>query len=325
MLLNLRQLSAYLGLGFVLMACSPNEPQKPEPTPQAASEAVSGSLKQPNADGKPKFTVVTTFTVIADIAQNVAGDAADVQSITKAGAEIHDYEPTPQDIAKVQNAQLILWNGMNLERWFEKFYQDAKNVPAVVVTEGITPIPIAEGSYKDLPNPHAWMSPSNALIYVENIKKALIAHDPANKDIYSKNAEIYAQKIKDLDTPLRAKLAQIPVEQRWLVTSEGAFSYLAKDYDLKEAYLWAINAEQQGSPKQVKALIDKVKQNNIPVVFSESTISDKPAKQVAKETGAKYGGVLYVDSLSEKDGVVPTYLDLLNVTVSTVAKGFEKE
>lgn len=326
MLLNLRNFCSLMSMGLLLAACSPSEQKPSEPKPAStASAPVSGSLKSETADGKQKFTVVTTFTVIADIAQNVAGDAADVQSITKAGAEIHDYEPTPQDIAKVQNAQLILWNGMNLERWFEKFYQDAKNVPAAVVTEGITPIPIAEGAYKDLPNPHAWMSPTNALIYVENIKNALIKHDPANKDIYTKNAEIYAQKIKDLDTPLREKLAKIPAEKRWLVTSEGAFSYLAKDYDLKEAYLWAINAEQQGSPKQVKALIDKVKENQIPVLFSESTISDKPMKQVAKETGAKYGGVLYVDSLSEKDGAVPTYLDLLNVTVSTVAKGFEAE
>lgn len=314
MLLSLRKLFLFMGMTVALLACSPNEQQTTAP--------ISGSLKSENPQ---KFKVVTTFTIIADIAQNVAGEAADVQSITKAGAEIHDYEPTPQDIAKVQNAQLILWNGMNLERWFEPFYQDAKNVPAAVVTEGITPIPIAEGAYKDLPNPHAWMSPTNALIYVENIKNALIKHDPANKDIYTKNAEIYAQKIKDLDTPLREKLAKIPAEKRWLVTSEGAFSYLAKDYDLKEAYLWAINAEQQGSPKQVKALIDKVKENQIPVLFSESTISDKPMKQVAKETGAKYGGVLYVDSLSEKDGAVPTYLDLLNVTVSTVAKGFEAE
>lgn len=275
---------------------------------------------QPQQD---KFTVVTTFTVIADIAQNVAGDAAVVESITKAGAEIHDYEPTPRDIAKVQTADLILYNGMNLERWFEKFYQDAKNVPAVVVTDGITPLPIKAGAYKDLPNPHAWMSPSNALIYVENIKNALVQYDPANKDTYIKNAQEYSQKIKDLDAPLRAKLDKIPQDKRWLVTSEGAFSYLAKDYGLQEAYLWDINAEQQGSPKQVKALIDIVRTNKIPVVFSESTISDKPAKQVAKETGASYGGVLYVDSLSEKDGAVPTYLDLLNVTVSTVVKGFE--
>lgn len=277
-----------------------------------------------DANSPKKLSVVTTFTVIADIAQNVAGEAADVQSITKAGAEIHDYEPTPQDVVKAQKADLILWNGLNLELWFEKFYHDTSNVPAVVVTQGITPINITEGAYKDMPNPHAWMSPSNALIYVENIKNALIKQDPANQEVYTKNAEQYSAKIKAMDAPLRAKLSQIPENQRWLVTSEGAFSYLANDYGLKEAYLWPINAEQQGSPQQVKSLIDTVRANNIPVVFSESTISDKPAKQVAKETGAKYGGVLYVDSLSEAGGPVPTYLDLLQTTVSTIASGFEK-
>lgn len=277
-----------------------------------------------DANSPKKLSVVTTFTVIADIAQNVAGEAADVQSITKAGAEIHEYEPTPQDVVKAQKADLILWNGLNLELWFEKFYHDTSNVPAVVVTQGITPINITEGAYKDMPNPHAWMSPSNALIYVENIKNALIKQDPANQEVYTKNAEQYSEKIKAMDAPLRAKLSQIPENQRWLVTSEGAFSYLANDYGLKEAYLWPINAEQQGSPQQVKSLIDTVRANNIPVVFSESTISDKPAKQVAKETGAKYGGVLYVDSLSEAGGPVPTYLDLLQTTVSTIASGFEK-
>ena len=271
-----------------------------------------------------KFKVVTTFTVIQDIAQNVAGDAATVESITKPGAEIHEYEPTPKDIVKAQSADLILWNGLNLERWFERFFQNIKDKPAVVVTEGITPLSIYEGPYKDAPNPHAWMSPSNALIYVENIKNALVKYDPQNADAYQKNAATYAEKIKQLDKPLREKLAQIPADQRWLVTSEGAFSYLAKDYDLKEGYLWPINAEQQGTPQQVRKLIDLVKKNHIPVVFSESTVSAKPAQQVAKESGAKYGGVLYVDSLSAADGPVPTYIDLLNVTVSTIVKGFEK-
>lgn len=271
-----------------------------------------------------KFKVVTTFTVIQDIAQNVAGDAATVESITKPGAEIHEYEPTPKDIVKAQSADLILWNGLNLERWFERFFQNIKDKPAVVVTEGITPLSIYEGPYKDAPNPHAWMSPSNALIYVENIKNAFVKYDPQNADAYQKNAATYAEKIKQLDKPLREKLAQIPADQRWLVTSEGAFSYLAKDYDLKEGYLWPINAEQQGTPQQVRKLIDLVKKNHIPVVFSESTVSAKPAQQVAKESGAKYGGVLYVDSLSAADGPVPTYIDLLNVTVSTIVKGFEK-
>ncbi|HDR1594569.1 TPA: zinc ABC transporter substrate-binding protein, partial [Pasteurella multocida] len=171
---------------------------------------------------------------------------------------------------------------------------------------------------------HAWMSTSNALIYIENIKNALVKYDPKNADIYVKNAENYANKIKQLDQPLREKLAKIPEGQRWLVTSEGAFSYLAKDYGLQEAYLWPINAEEQGTPQQVRHVIETVRKNNIPVVFSESTISDKPAKQVAKETGAKYGGVLYVDSLSTAKGPVPTYIDLLNTTVSTIVKGFEK-
>lgn len=285
-----------------------------------AAFALSLFAMQANA----KFKVVTTFTVIQDIAQNVGGDAVLVESITKPGAEIHEYEPTPKDIVKAQSADLILWNGLNLERWFERFFQNIKDKPAVVVTEGIQPLSIYEGPYKNAPNPHAWMSPSNAVLYIENIKNALVKYDPQNAAIYEKNAADYAQKIKQLDEPLRAKLAQIPENQRWLVTSEGAFSYLAKDYHLKEGYLWPINAEQQGTPQQVRKVIDLVRKNNIPVVFSESTISPKPAQQVAKESGAKYGGVLYVDSLSTKDGPVPTYIDLLNVTVSTIVKGFEK-
>ncbi|WP_018652543.1 metal ABC transporter substrate-binding protein [Actinobacillus capsulatus] len=270
------------------------------------------------------FKVVTTFTVIQDIAQNVAGDKAIVESITKPGAEIHDYQPTPRDIAKAQKADLILWNGMNLERWFERFFENVKGKPAVVVTEGITPIAITEGEYKNLPNPHAWMSSANALQYIENIRAALVKYDPNNAESYNQNAKAYAEKVKAIAEPLRQRLSVIPEAQRWLVTSEGAFSYLAQDYQLKELYLWAINAEEQGSPQQVKKVIDGVKANHIPVVFSESTVSDKPAKQVAKETGALYGGVLYVDSLSTKDGLVPTYLDLLKVTISTIVDGFEK-
>ena len=284
---------------------------------------LTGLANSASADEK-KFKVVTTFTVIQDIAQNVAGDAAVVESITKVGAEIHEYDPTPKDITKALSADLVLWNGLNLELWFKRFFEDIKDVPSVVVTEGIDPMPIQEGSYKGNPNPHAWMSPTLALTYIENIRAAFVKYDPKNAEIYNKNAADYVAKIKALDAPLRERLAKIPESQRWLVTSEGAFSYLARDYNLKEAYLWPINAEQQGTPKQVKSLIDLVRANNIPVLFSESTISDKPAKQVSKETGAKYGGVLYVDSLSTQDGPVPTYIDLLKVTVETIAKGFEK-
>jgi len=283
-----------------------------------------GGADAAHAQAKKPFRVVTTFTVIQDIAQNVAGTSAIVESITKPGAEIHDYQPTPLDIVKAQSADLVLWNGMNLERWFEKFFQNVTDVPSAVVTENIEPMGIKEGPYTGKPNPHAWMSPSNALIYVENIRKALATHDPENADAYAKNAAAYAAQIKAVDKPLRKRLSAIPQAQRWLVSSEGAFSYLTRDYGLKEVYLWPINADEQGTPMQVKRVIDVVREQKIPVVFSESTISDKPAKQVAKETGARYGGVLYVDSLSAANGPVPSYLKLLEVTVQTIAEGFER-
>ena len=271
-----------------------------------------------------KFKAVTTFTVIADMAQNVAGDAAEVQSITKPGAEIHEYQPTPQDLMRAQGANLILWNGLNLELWFEKFFDNIHDVPGVVVSTGVDPMSINEGPYNGKPNPHAWMSPTSALIYVDNIRDAFVKYDPENAETYKQNAEIYKAKIRATIDPIKEELSSLPEERRWLVTSEGAFSYLARDFNLKELYLWPINADQQGTPQQVKHVIDAVKKYNIPVVFSESTISDAPAKQVARETGVKYGGVLYVDSLSEADGVVPTYIDLLKVTSSTIAKGLAK-
>ncbi|CDH04207.1 Periplasmic chelated iron-binding protein yfeA precursor [Xenorhabdus bovienii str. oregonense] len=271
-----------------------------------------------------KFRVVTTFTIIQDMAQNIAGDAAIVESITKPGAEIHDYQPTPKDIIKAQRADLILWNGLNLERWFERFFENMKDIPTAVITEGITPLPIREGPYNKNPNPHAWMSPKNALIYIENIRKSFVKYDPANAEIYNRNAKIYAEKMAKLDAPLRERLSRIPENQRWLVTSEGAFSYLTQDYGFKEVYLWPINAEEQGSPQQVRRVIDTIRTQKILVVFSESTVSDKPAKQVSKETGAHYGGILYVDSLSTPKGPVPTYIDLLNTTVDTIAKGFNQ-
>lgn len=269
-----------------------------------------------------KIQVVTSFTIIADMAREVAGDAADVESITKPGAEIHGYDPTPKDIVKAQKADLVLWNGMNLELWFEKFFQNVKDVPSAVLTEGVEPMGITEGPYTGKPNPHAWMSPANAAIYVENIRRALVKVDPANEAAYTANAAAYISKIKALDEPVRQKLAAIPQEQRWLVSSEGAFSYLCANYDLRPLYLWPINADAQGTPQQVRQVIDKVRENKIPVIFSESTVSEKPALQVAAETGARYGGVLYVDSLTDAAGPAPTYLKLLEANADTIVKGF---
>lgn len=271
-----------------------------------------------------KFKAVTTFTVIADMARNVAGDMAIVESITKAGAEIHGYQPTPRDIIRAQDADLIFWNGLNLELWFEQFFSNLSDVPGVTLTDGITPMGIAEGEYAGKPNPHAWMSLSSALIYVDNITSAFAQHDPQNADIYRANAAAYKTKISQTIEPLKDAILAVPEDQRWLVSCEGAFSYLIRDYNMKELYLWPINADAQGTPQQVRKVIDGVRDNNIPAVFCESTVSQAPAQQVARETGSTYGGVLYVDSLTEADGPVPTYLDLLRVTSETIAAGLSK-
>lgn len=298
-----------LAVCAVLSVCAASVPL------QAQTAASSAGLEA------PKFKVLTTFTVIADIAQNVAGDAATVESITRPGAEIHEYQPTPGDLRRGQGAQLILWNGLNLELWFARFFQRMKDVPSVVVSEGVEPIGIGSGPYSGKPNPHAWMSPTSAMIYVDNIRDALVQYDPAHAATYEANAKAYKAQIAARIEPIKAAIAQIPPEKRWLLTSEGAFSYLARDFGLQELFLWPINADQQGTPQQVRKVIDAVRQHQVPAIFSESTVSAAPAQQVARETGIHYGGVLFVDSLSDASGPVPTYLDLLTVTSETIVKG----
>ena len=286
--------------------------------------ALGSAIGTASFGAEDKFKAVTTFTVIADMARNVAGDTAIVESVTKAGAEIHGYEPTPRDIIRAYDADLILWNGLDLELWFEQFFSNFSDLPSATLTDGIVPMSITEGDYNGRPNPHAWMSLSNAMIYVDNIRDAFAEHDPENADIYRTNAQAYKQQITDAVAPLREAILQVPEEQRWLVSCEGAFSYLIRYFQMQELYLWPMNAEQQGTPQQVRKVIDGVRAYDIKSVFCESTVSQAPAEQVARETGAQYGGVLYVDSLTEADGEVPTYIDLLRVTSQTIAAGLSE-
>lgn len=307
-----------IALGMWSAGCNRAERNSSTTTSKTTGTDIAAD-ESANTEGKKK--VLTTFTVLADIAQNVAGDKLNVESITRVGAEIHGYEPTPRDIVKAQNADLILYNGMGLERWFEQFLGNTEDVPSALLTEGLEPIPISEGSYANKPNPHAWMSPRNGLVYVENIRQAFVQLDPANADTYNANAKAYSQKLKAIDEELQTDLQQVAPKQRYLVSCEGAFSYLARDYSLKEIYMWPINAEQQFTPKQVQKVIESVKANDVPTIFCESTVNDEGQKQVAKTTGARFGGNLYVDSLSTESGAVPTYLDLLEYDARTITNG----
>lgn len=292
----------------------------------AATAALTAGLagcSQDSADAagdKDTPVVLTTFTVIQDIASNVAGDHLRVESITKPGAEIHGYEPTPGDISRASDADLILDNGMNLENWFSQFVADL-DVPHAVVSEGVDPIDIAEDAYAGKPNPHAWMSPVNVQKYVDNIVDAFSELDPEHADDFKANGETYKQELQAVQDELETKLAAVPDKQRALVTCEGAFSYLARDAKLTERYIWPVNAEQEATPQQIAGAIEFVKENNVPSVFCESTVSNAPMMQVVKATGAEYGGTLYVDSLSEENGPVPTYLDLIRHDTKVIIDG----
>lgn len=304
--------------GLLLASCAAPEAASP---PNSSSAETAASETSPETDTAGKKKVLTTFTVLADMAQNVAGEALVVESITRIGAEIHGYEPTPSDITKAQDADLILYNGMGLERWFKQFLGNVEDVPSVLLTEGVVPIPIAEGPYADKPNPHAWMSPQNALIYVENIREAFVEVDPENAETYNTNAAAYSEKIRAIDEQLAADLEQVPESQRYLVSCEGAFSYLARDYNMEEIYMWPINAERQFTPQQVQNVIEQVKSSDVATIFCETTVSDEGQKQVAQTTGARFGGNLYVDSLSTEEGPVPTFLDLLEYDARVISNG----
>ncbi|WP_428349261.1 metal ABC transporter substrate-binding protein [Mycolicibacterium sp.] len=286
----------------------------------AAMAALVVGCSSPSSEnaGAERPIVLTTFTVLADIASNVAGEHLTVESITKPGAEIHGYEPTPGDIKKAATADLILDNGLNLEAWFAQFV-DGIDVPHVVVSDGVTPLDIAEDAYAGMPNPHAWMSPLNVQIYADNMADAFAELDPDHAQDYRDNAASYSAQLQDVQNELVAQLDALPANERALVTCEGAFSYLARDAGLTEKYIWAVNAEQQATPQQIASAIEFVNTNKVPAVFCESTVSDAPMQRVVEATGTRFGGVLFVDSLSEADGPVPTYLDLIRHDAITIA------
>ncbi len=273
---------------------------------------------------KPSYEkpfVLTTFTILADIARNVAGERLEVKSITKPGAEIHSYKFTPSDIVKTKGAKLILENGLGLEAWISKFMMSTAEIPKVKLTEGMTPLLINADVYAGKPNPHAWMSPRRAMNYVDKIVDAFIKIDPDGVLEYRANASTYKAKLESLDKELRDSLSSISKKRRFLVTCEGAFSYLANDYGMKEGYLWPVNAESQVTPKRMVNLIKLIKENDIPTIFCESTVSSKAQMEVAKSSGAVFGGTFYVDSLSGPDGPAPTYIKLLRHNVRLIIKG----
>ena len=289
-----------------------------------ASCSASPELETTKQDNN-KPVVLTTFTVLADMARQVAGDRLQVRSIVKPGAEIHGYEPTPSDLEQAADADLVVENGLGLELWADRFLRAAGNVPRLTLSQGMDPLLIKGDAYAGKPNPHAWMSPQRAMGYVDGLVAGFSQLDPEGAAEFNRNGANYKQQLLQLDQELRSALAELSPQQRLLVSCEGAFSYLAHDYGLEEAYLWPVNAESQVTPRRMAQLITTVKQRQVPAIFCESTVSDKAQREVAKASGARFGGTFYVDSLSGSDGPAASLLDLQRHNVNLIRRGLGSE
>ncbi|MFT7644959.1 MAG: manganese transport system substrate-binding protein [Candidatus Paceibacteria bacterium] len=282
---------------------------------------LSDNTPESTENKSEKAVVLSTFTIIEDMVGEVGGDRIESISLTKPGAEIHGYQVTPGDLVRAAEATIIFENGMGLELWTEKLRASIPDVPIIQVSENVQVIDITEDAYAGKPNPHAWMSPQQGLVYVENIRKALTEIQPEDADYFAERAKAYSNQILVVDEKMSVAMSALPENNRVLVTCEGAFSYLTTDYGLEEVFLWAINSESQGSPKQVARVIETVKERKIPTVFCESTVEPKLQNEVANASDASLGGILFVDSLSTANGPAATYLDLLEHTAETIITG----
>ena len=272
-------------------------------------------------DKSNKKLLLVSFTVLEDIVKNIVGDEFDVKSITKPGMEVHGYQTTPSDLIKGSRAEVFIDNGFGFELWAEKFVSNLK-VKRITMANNLKPLFIGEDAYKGKPNPHAWISPKRGIIYVDTLSRALSELKPESKTVFKKNAEIYKNKLLEIDEDFSLFLNTLKKNQKYLVSCEGAFTYLTNDYGLKEAYLWPVNAESQITPKRMAKVINLVKTNDIPAVFCESTVSSESQLAVVRETGAKFGGNFFVDSLSEKNGPASSYIDLLNHNLNLIKQAY---
>lgn len=235
-----------------------------------------------------KLKVVATNSIIADITKNIAGDKIDLHSIVPVGQDPHEYEPLPDDIKKTTQADLIFYNGINLETggnaWFTKLVENAKRVENkdyFAVSEGVKVIHLEGEGETGKEDPHAWLNLENGVIYAKNIAKHLIEKDPSNKDFYQKNLDDYVAKLEALDKEAKTKFDAIPEEKKMIVTSEGCFKYFSKAYNVPSAYIWEINTEEEGTPDQIRDLVKKLKGSKVSALFVESSVDDRPVKILA--------------------------------------------
>jgi manganese transport system substrate-binding protein len=303
---------------------------------KAASLILAGVLLAASAgcssgkDESEKVEVVTTYSIIYDLVKNVGGDKVEVHSMVPIGSNPHEYDPLPEDVLKTTDADVVFYNGLNLEEgnsWFKKLLKTAdkggKDAPVYRVSEGVKAIHLESKGLEEEPDPHAWMNINNGIIYVENIRDALIKEDPDNKKYYEQNAEKYISELKELHDETLSEIAKIPEEKRVLITSEGAFKYFGEAYNMNTAYVWEINSENQGTPQQIKSLVDFIKQGNVSALFVETSVDPRSMETVSKETGVPIKGKVFTDSLGKPGEDGDSYKEMMEWNTKTVIKGIQ--
>ena len=296
----------------------------------ATGKENSSQTTSATAENK-KIQVVTTNSIIYDMTKNIAGDLVDLHSIVPVGQDPHEYEPLPEDVQKVQKADLIFYNGINLENaedaWFTKMVKNAGKVADkdyFAVSDGVDVIYLEGENEKGKEDPHAWLNIENGVIYAKNIAKQLIAKDPKNKETYEKNLAAYVEKLEALDKDAKQRIAKIPEEKRLIVTSEGCFKYFSKAYDIKSAYIWEINTEEEGTPEQIANLVRQLRASKVPSLFVESSVDDRPMKTVSQETGKPIHSTIFTDSIAEEGKDGDSYYSMMKWNLDKIIEGLSK-
>ena len=293
--------------------------------------AACSSQKSSTDSSSSKLNVVATNSIIADITKNIAGDKINLHSIVPVGQDPHEYEPLPEDVKKTSKADLIFYNGINLETggnaWFTKLVENAQkkeNKDYYAVSEGVDVIYLEGQNEKGKEDPHAWLNLENGIIYAQNIAKRLIEKDPDNKATYEKNLKAYVEKLTALDKEAKEKFNNIPEEKKMIVTSEGCFKYFSKAYNVPSAYIWEINTEEEGTPDQIKSLVEKLRKTKVPSLFVESSVDDRPMKTVSKDTNIPIYAKIFTDSIADEGEEGDSYYSMMKYNLDKISEGLAK-
>ena len=279
---------------------------------------LAGAARAQDTPKQDRLKVVASFSILADFVRNVGGDRVEVATLVGPNGNTHVYAPSPGDARKVADARLVIVNGMGYEGWIDRLVKaSGSKAPIVVATRGIKPRVPAAGADHDhgRADPHAWQSVANAKIYVANIRDALIAADPTGKAAYEANAAVYLARLDTLEREVRDAIARIPPDRRRLITSHDAFGYFQAAYGVDFIAPQGVSTEAEASARDVAAIIAQIRKQKIPAVFMENVTDPRLIQQIARETGARIGGTLYSDALTDDKGEAPTYIDLIRHNV----------